>query len=1448
MKTYSAIRVLTPLLGLSFSLAVAAALNAAAAPVWLHFDNLPSGTWITDQFEAQGVHIVSDYRTGQSYRSAPQILAHPQARSAPNVLVNQAFDREIHNSRNVPLVFWFDEPISGVGMQLGCVEACSGSLTAVVKLFDCHGALQASGSIAPRPDFAAPLQVLDPTGTSRTVVIDYGDSGTPEAIDELAFQPSGKDCLNTDRPTVEITSHENGQVLLQPNILLQGTAWHSSGIITGLTVHGEPAALTPELNAVGVLVYHFSIPLVLKEGFNSITARVVGPVSSIINSQTVTVSVGAPASVQLKDFHLTQRGLMRTNSPCDVDEPLVAGKFTIVRARFDARTASDAESYVDSVLMSLWRRVNGNPVLVDSFWGELYSPQTVNFTSASDLAAVHFWIPPEKVDLAGDYAMTFQPYVGGTPIGPSLEVPCADRWFTFADTKPVRLLILPVEAQLFDPNLLPEDHDRVFEQFEWMSRLYPIRAGYSSLWSSEKTGIKYTYTMPHRVCDGVTQSEFCQGTGFEWRFKDTHPSGLWRPDHQTVIDANITTCLNDHTIGGRIVDTNLINLPRPTKFGLFTPGTPSQWEWRRSAWPLDDNHNGTIDDDLPHYVGEFFDAQTSQWLTDLSQYDHGETFRSYVDANGNYCHDKDSEPKLPMHRKWDNVGSHLLWAPASKAFSEYNSYISGFSGVSGARADHVTLWLHRSFHPTRTDFHQFDPGSGDQPGYRSWVTPGPYPVLAHELGHNLNRDHADDAPPYWQAYEGRTRVTPSGVFSLMTAGFPPTGEAFFRDADYLGVFEKLKADNPARTASPQRLLGEGSRTLSFDAVLDPEGNPGWMDFRLTAEPASEEPDPASPFRLRIGAGSRPLVDVGVPLKSAGMESWATGEAMILASLATPWPEAAEWLEVELPGQRPVRYPVSSEAPRVDLLEPNGGETFADDEIMRIEWVAEDPDGDPLVYSLYYSPDGAEWLPVAVGLTENAYELETSGLPGGTEARIRVIASDRFNESQDESDRVFEVAGKPPIVRILNPTPDSRFLEWDSIPLTGAVLDPEGLPVDARWYLDGGGRPFGTGLSQSLPPLAPGSHSILFSVQDAEGHTVEVERSFEVVSDSDRDGMSDEYEEQEGLEPSLADDALSDPDHDGLPSFEEAWRGLHAGSPDSDGDGVNDGDELNGGFDPLDPVSHPDLPDLHFFTDTFDGPEWHEAWETPGAGFTLAGGEVQPNGPRAYVRTVVSDYSTLDFEAEIIYSMNGGVGPAGLFFGLGPAMLDPGFFNEPLSSIYAVDHAADFPFFQGTAVRSLPASGAPVGHFLWADPGTLSDGTHALRLVKQGDQLTWQMDHLYNGATFEPAYSGSLALADLPFLDASNSHLFFGTDASPTRIREFRVTLPVPVLEVALIGKAVVLSWPLAAGNGWRLESTPQLNPPVTWVETPPPYATDSSAFHVTESMRSGSRFYRLRNP
>lgn len=187
--------------------------------------------------------------------------------------------------------------------------------------------------------------------------------------------------------------------------------------------------------------------------------------------------------------------------------------------------------------------------------------------------------------------------------------------------------------------------------------------------------------------------------------------------------------------------------------------------------------------------------------------------------------------------------------------------------------------------------------------------------------------------------------------------------------------------------------------------------------------------------------------------------------------------------------------ISDNAPTVTINSPNGGETW-DSGLHTVEWTAADPDGDPLTYNLLYSNDsGATWFPVAAGLTETSYEVDTSMLAGSSMARFKVIASDGYNTAEDISDADFSVSDSAPDVQIISPQQGSLSAPGTTLLLKGEATDAEDedLPEEAFIWTEGD-KPLGMGREVPVT-LGPGRHSLTLTVVDSAGNmsteTVEV---------------------------------------------------------------------------------------------------------------------------------------------------------------------------------------------------------------------------------------------------------------------------------------------------------------------------------------------------------------------
>jgi hypothetical protein len=181
--------------------------------------------------------------------------------------------------------------------------------------------------------------------------------------------------------------------------------------------------------------------------------------------------------------------------------------------------------------------------------------------------------------------------------------------------------------------------------------------------------------------------------------------------------------------------------------------------------------------------------------------------------------------------------------------------------------------------------------------------------------------------------------------------------------------------------------------------------------------------------------------------------------------------------------------ISANKPAVTVNYPNGNEVWDATGTYTITWSAEDADGNSLTYSVLYANDGSKWLPIGTNITTTQLAVSAVELPGGINARVRVIASDGVNTSLDQSDQSFTVGMKKPEVRIVAPDQDGNIPPGTTLLLQGKAYDLEdGILNDSTlsWASSRDGN-LGTG-STLLISLPQGKHTITLSATDSDGNT------------------------------------------------------------------------------------------------------------------------------------------------------------------------------------------------------------------------------------------------------------------------------------------------------------------------------------------------------------------------
>lgn len=305
------------------------------------------------------------------------------------------------------------------------------------------------------------------------------------------------------------------------------------------------------------------------------------------------------------------------------------------------------------------------------------------------------------------------------------------------------------------------------------------------------------------------------------------------------------------------------------------------------------------------------------------------------------------------------------------------------------------------------------------------------------------------------------------------------------------------ATRPGRVAADQATAPRD--VLVVAGLLRRDGS-GHLEpaYRALEAPSEHPAPPTVTFQVAL-LGPR-----GQDLAAQGIHLQALPEASRKDSVSfreqLPYDDAAVAVALRRGGIVIARLDRSPRAPSVTVLAPLGGEAWPAEGPQTVAWRGSDPDaGSSLRYQVQYSRDGAAWAALAPFGPEDRLTVDPATLPGGAQARFRVLASDGFNTVAAESG-VLQVANKPPRIAILGIPAEASIAEGAPSRLTAMGFDLEDGSLDpAAWRWTVNGRPVpAAGPSLDLSILPAGEHLIALSAEDRAGQRASAEAGLRVV--------------------------------------------------------------------------------------------------------------------------------------------------------------------------------------------------------------------------------------------------------------------------------------------------------------------------------------------------------------
>jgi hypothetical protein len=351
---------------------------------------------------------------------------------------------------------------------------------------------------------------------------------------------------------------------------------------------------------------------------------------------------------------------------------------------------------------------------------------------------------------------------------------------------------------------------------------------------------------------------------------------------------------------------------------------------------------------------------------------------------------------------------------------------------------------------------------------------GPFPAGVPTLSDPC-REGATHAHDFMSYGNGPFWVSPYTYRALLNSGF--RGDSAFRDPDL-----NLAAPEPL-----VYLQSQSGEYIHISGKFMPNGAVELRPFITSRLPVGKGVRQGSgPYTVEILNRSGQMLFTG---KFDQAHSTHQENKIIPFNTVIPLPAGAARILIRAGNTLLASREVSANAPEIRLLSPNGGEQFPATGRRTVNWTARDADGDPLIFALQYSPDnGQTWQMLASQLRELSYDVDVAQLPGSTQARIRVVASDGVNTSRDMSDAAFTVPRKAPQVTIFAPAEGGVIQPNQLVLLEGTAADLETAELQEaalNWTSDRDGA-LGAGRRVNVAQLSTGVHVLTLTARDGDG--------------------------------------------------------------------------------------------------------------------------------------------------------------------------------------------------------------------------------------------------------------------------------------------------------------------------------------------------------------------------